>query len=85
MKSMFQLTLEAALNHYAGKAVQEAIDYIASLDEDDLKEMAAHLDESYKAKAYAIWGAARGWGSSPLPSTLPPPLSSKTDPSPEKS
>lgn len=68
MKTMFQQTLEAALNHYSTKAVVEALDFIADLSDDDMKEWTALLDDADKQRAYAVWKAAQK-----LPSTLPPP------------
>lgn len=71
MKSMFQTMLEQALNHYGTKAVVEALDFIASLTEDDMKEWTALMTDADKQRAYHVWKAAQPI-SSTLP-TIPPP------------
>lgn len=59
MKSLLQLTLEQALNHYSSKAVIEALDFIAGLSEDDMKEWTHLLSPDDAARAYAVWRAAQ--------------------------
>lgn len=66
MKSMFQQLLEQALNHYGTKAVVEALDFIAGLSEDDLKEWTALMTEGDKQRAYQVWRAAQ-----PVSTTTP--------------
>jgi hypothetical protein len=59
MKAFIQTIFEQGLNHYTSKALIEAMNFIAELSEDDMKEWTALLDLEEKDRAYAVWKAAQ--------------------------
>ena len=54
-----QMLLFAGINHATSTAVVKGLDYLASLDENDLKEMTRNLSPDYAARFYAVAKAAR--------------------------
>lgn len=56
-KDLFQGLFEATVNHYTREAIIAALDYVASLSEEDVKEMTAGMSPEAAARVYRVWRA----------------------------
>lgn len=59
-KGMFQSLLEATMDHYSREAINSAIDFVAGLSEDDLKQWTSGMGIEQAGRCYRVWRAARG-------------------------
>lgn len=57
--SLGQMLLFAGINHGTSMAIVKGVDYLAGLDEDDLKEMTRNLSPDYAQRFYAVAKASR--------------------------
>lgn len=58
-KDLLQGLFEAAINHYSREAIVSALDYVAGLSEDDVKEMTIGMSPENSARVYRVWRATR--------------------------
>jgi len=58
-KDLFQNLFEAAVNHYSKEAIVHALNFIAELSEDDLKEWTVAMSPRDAARCYAVWRASK--------------------------
>ncbi len=58
-KSILQSLLESTINHYSREAIIGALDFLATLSEDDLQEWSSGMSAEQAARVYRVARAAR--------------------------
>lgn len=58
-KDLLSGLLETAINHYSREAIVGALDFIAGLSAEEIKEWTYGMQPEQVARVYRVWNAAR--------------------------
>lgn len=58
-KDLLSSFLETAINHYSREAIIGALDFIANLSAEEIKEWSLGMEPEQVARVYRVWKAAQ--------------------------